>query len=113
MQPAAECGFAVDFRQSNHEGTLVDAIQERRTSAAGIVINLAAYIHTSVAIHDALATVTGPVVEVHLSNIHRREPWRHHSYVSSVADAVIMGCGIQGYTLAIRRIAGLLGAPTT
>jgi 3-dehydroquinate dehydratase II len=104
---AAEAGFDVDFRQSNHEGVLVDAIQELRESAAGIIINPAAFTHTSVAIHDALATVKGPIIEVHLSNIHRREPWRSHSYVSSVADAVIMGCGIQGYALAILRVASL------
>jgi len=104
---AAEAGFAVDFRQSNHEGVLVDAVQELRQSTAGIIINAAAFTHTSVAIHDALATARCPVIEVHISNFHRREPWRKHSYVSSVADAVIMGCGIQGYALAILRVASL------
>lgn len=104
---ASESGLQVDFRQSNHEGVLVDAIQELRTTVAGIVINPAALAHTSVAIHDALEVVDVPVVEVHISNVHRREEWRHHSYVSLVADAVIMGCGIEGYALAVRRIANL------
>lgn len=106
---AADAGYVLDFRQTNHEGVLVDAIQEVRTSAAGVVINAAALTHTSVAVHDALATVAGPVVEVHLSNIHRRERWRRHSYVSDVADAVIVGCGIQGYAFAVQRIARLVG----
>lgn len=105
-----ETGFALDFRQSNHEGVLVDVIQELRAGVAGIVINPAALTHTSVAIRDALATVSAPVLEVHLSNIHRREEWRHHSYVSGVADAVIIGCGIQGYAFAVQRVVALAGA---
>ena len=98
---AAEHGLTVDFRQSNHEGELVDWIQEARTSHAGILINPAAYSHTSVAIRDALSAVVRPIVEVHISNIHRREPFRHHSHVSAVADAVIAGAGVLGYELGV------------
>ena len=106
---AAEHGRGVDFRQSNHEGALVDWIQQARTEHAGIVINPAAYSHTSVALHDALAALDGkPIIEVHISNIHKRERFRHHSYVSSVADGVIAGCGVQGYALAVARVCALL-----
>jgi 3-dehydroquinate dehydratase-2 len=105
---AAELGLALDFRQSNHEGALVDWIQEARGAAAGIVINPGAYTHTSVAILDALNAYEGPVIEVHISNIHKREAFRHRSYVSLRADGVIAGCGTQGYLLALRRIATLL-----
>jgi len=101
-------GLAVDFRQSNHEGELVTWIQEALGSADAIVINPAAYSHTSVAIHDALRAVALPVVEVHLSNIHTREPFRHHSYVSSVAKGVICGFGATGYRLALIALAGEL-----
>ncbi|MSU89174.1 type II 3-dehydroquinate dehydratase [Rhodobacteraceae bacterium 2CG4] len=101
-------GLEVDFRQSNHEGELVGWIQQARQSAAGIVINPAAYSHTSVAIFDALNMFDGPVVEVHISNIHRREAFRHHSFVSSRADAVIAGAGTQGYRFGIERVAALL-----
>jgi 3-dehydroquinate dehydratase-2 len=100
----------VDFRQSNHEGVLIDWIQEARTGHDGVIINPAGYSHTSVALHDALALLEGkPVLEVHISNIHKRESYRHHSYVSSVADGVIAGCGVQGYALAIARVCTLLG----
>lgn len=108
---AGEYGLDVDFRQSNHEGELVDWIQQSRTSAAGIVINPAAYTHTSVAIRDALEIVTCPVVEVHLSNIHQRESFRHHSYVSAVADGVIAGLGAHGYVLAVDAVATLRAHP--
>ncbi|WP_255952579.1 type II 3-dehydroquinate dehydratase [Streptomyces odontomachi] len=102
-------GGTVDARQSNHEGELVDWIQEARQGHIGIVINPGAYSHTSVAILDALHACDGmPVMEVHLSNIHRREEFRHHSYVSRRADGVIAGCGIQGYAFAIQRIAALV-----
>ena len=94
-------GVVVESAQSNHEGELVDWIQEARTSHAGILINPAAYSHTSVAIRDALSAVGRPIVEVHISNIHRREPFRHHSHVSAVADAVIAGAGVQGYELGV------------
>ena len=96
-----------DFRQSNHEGELVDWIQEAREKACGIAINPAAYTHTSVAILDALSAFEGPVIEVHISNIHKREAWRHHSYVSLRADGIIAGLGIEGYAAAVRRICNL------
>ncbi len=105
---AGELGLETVFRQSNHEGEIVDWIQEARGKAGGIVINPAGYTHTSVAIFDALSAFEGTVVEVHVSNIHRREPWRHHSYVSLRADAVIAGCGTDGYGFALRRISKLL-----
>ncbi len=107
---ADELGLAVDFRQSNAEGVLVDWIQEARETAAGIVINPGAYSHTSIAILDALNACTFPVLEVHVTNIHRREPFRHHSYVSLRADGVIAGFGTEGYLLALRRLASLLAA---
>lgn len=98
---AAEAhGWTVDCVQSNHEGDLIDAIHAARGTADGIIINPAAYSHTSVAIPDALAGVELPVVEVHLSNIHRREEFRHHSFVSAVAQVVICGAGISGYRMA-------------
>ncbi|MEO7059827.1 MAG: type II 3-dehydroquinate dehydratase [Lapillicoccus sp.] len=104
-------GFDVDFRQSNHEGDLVTSAQEVR-GAAGIVINAGAYTHTSIAIRDALAMARGPVVEVHLSNVHAREGFRHHSYLSDIATAVIVGCGPQGYEFAISVIATAVAAAT-
>lgn len=104
---AAELGVLVRFRQSNHEGQIVDWIHEARETAAAIVINPAAYTHTSVAILDALKAFDGPVIEVHISNVHQRESFRHHSYVSLRADGVIAGCGTEGYLLAMRRVASL------
>ncbi|SHJ06715.1 type II 3-dehydroquinate dehydratase [Wenxinia saemankumensis] len=104
-----ELGLAVHPEQSNHEGALVDRIQQARGAEAGIVLNPGAYSHTSLAILDALNAFEGPVIEVHISNIHRREAFRHHSYVSSRADAVIAGAGTEGYLLALRRMATLLG----
>ena len=106
---ADELGVAVEFRQSNHEGQLIDWIHAARGSAAGIVINPAAYTHTSVGILDALNAFDGPVIEVHISNVHKREAFRHHSYVSLRADGVIAGCGTEGYRLALRRIVTLAG----
>lgn len=97
--------LAVDFRQSNLEGELVTWIQEGRLTAAAIIINAAAYTHTSVAILDALQAFKGPIVEVHLSNIFRREAFRHHSFVSGVATGVICGLGAQGYLLALDAVA--------
>lgn len=105
---ASELGLGLRALQSNHEGVLVDAIQAARQDAAGIVINPAAYSHTSVAILDALNAFDGPVIEVHISNIHRRESFRHHSHVSARADAVIAGLGTEGYRAALRRMAQLL-----
>ncbi|PQO23139.1 type II 3-dehydroquinate dehydratase [Rhodobacteraceae bacterium WD3A24] len=107
---AAERGLETRLRQSNHEGELIDWIHAAREGASGIVINPAAFTHTSVALLDALNTFEGPVVEVHISNIHKRESFRHHSYVSLRADGVIAGCGVGGYVLAIRHVASLLGA---
>jgi 3-dehydroquinate dehydratase-2 len=107
---AAGLGLDVRFAQSNHEGALVDLVQDARSSAAGIVVNPGALSHTSIALLDALHAFEGPVIEVHISQIHRREAFRHHSYVSQRADGVIVGCGTEGYGLALRRIASLLGA---
>ena len=94
-------GLAIEFRQSNHEGELIDWIQQARSRAAGIIINAGGYSHTSVAIPDALLGVGLPVIEVHLSNIFAREPFRHHSHVSAVAKGVICGLGGQGYIVAL------------
>lgn len=105
---AAGHGWTAECVQSNHEGALIDAIHGARGTAAAIVINPGAYSHTSVAIRDALAGVMLPVVEVHISNIHKREEFRHHSYISGVADAVIVGAGITGYKLAFDYLAGRL-----
>lgn len=105
---AEDLGLELRFEQSNHEGELVDLIQAARTTAAGILINPAAYTHTSIAIHDALEAVGIPVVEVHLSNIHRREEFRHVSYVSKVADAVIAGAGGHGYLLGLEHLAMMI-----
>ncbi|WP_150496371.1 type II 3-dehydroquinate dehydratase [Roseibium aquae] len=98
------------FFQSNAEHELIDWIQEAREAAAGIIINPAAYSHTSIAILDALRACSFPVLEVHVSNIHQREPFRHHSHMSARADGVIVGCGTQGYELAVLRMARLLSA---
>ena len=100
-------GFAIRQRQSNHEGQLVDWIHEAREDACGIVLNAGAYTHTSVAILDALNTFDGPVIEVHISQVHKREAFRHRSYVSMRADGVIAGLGIEGYAAAVRRICQL------
>ncbi|GGO85884.1 3-dehydroquinate dehydratase [Marinobacterium nitratireducens] len=100
-QSARESGFTIEFFQSNHEGAIVDKIHEAREKAAGIIINPAAYTHTSVAILDALNTFDAPVVEVHISNVHKRESFRHHSYVSLRADGVIAGLGTRGYLAAL------------
>ena len=105
----ADLGLDVVFHQSNHEGAIIDMIHEARQAAQGIVINAGAYTHTSVAILDALNSFDGPVVEVHISNIHQREAFRHHSYISARAEAMIAGCGTQGYLLALRYLAAHLG----
>jgi 3-dehydroquinate dehydratase-2 len=102
-------GLAIDFRQSNHEGEIVGWLQEARASHAGIVINAGAYTHTSIAILDALQLAELPAIEVHLSNIFRREEFRHHSYVSLAARAVICGLGSAGYRLALEALAEILG----
>ncbi|MBB2991363.1 3-dehydroquinate dehydratase-2 [Mycolicibacterium iranicum] len=105
---ATAAGLKVRAVQSNHEGVLVDAIHAARTDCVGIVINPAAYSHTSVAIADALRSVGLPVAEVHLSNIHAREEFRHHSYVSAVADMVVAGAGPLGYEMAVQYLADRL-----
>ena len=105
---AGNLGLTVKPLQSNHEGQLVDWIQEARLNGSAIILNPGAYSHTSVAILDALNTFDGPVIEVHISNIHKREAFRHHSFVSSRADGVIAGCGTEGYLLALRRVANQL-----
>ena len=103
-------GMAARCHQSNREYELIDWIHDARDSAAAIVINPGAFTHTSIAILDALNAYDGPVIEVHISNIHKRETFRHHSYVSARADGVIAGCGTDGYLLALRRIASILKA---
>ena len=108
VELGATLGLTVTCFQSNAEYELIDAIQNARNDADAIVINPAGYSHTSVAIFDALMMFDGPVIEVHVSNIHAREPFRHHSYVSSRANAVIAGCGVQGYSFAIQRADALL-----
>jgi 3-dehydroquinate dehydratase-2 len=105
---AEELGLRVKALQSNHEGQLVDWVQEARGISAGIIINPGAYSHTSIALLDALNAYEGPVLEVHISNIHKREAFRHHSYISQRADGVIAGFGTEGYLLALRRMASLL-----
>ena len=107
---AGELGLSTRFLQSNHEGALVDWVQEARSEAAGLIVNAGALTHTSIALLDALHAYEGLVVEVHISQVHRREAFRHHSYVSQRADAVIVGCGTQGYLFGLRRIAALLAA---
>ncbi|ANI00124.1 type II 3-dehydroquinate dehydratase [Pseudomonas koreensis] len=101
---AEEFGLAVEFRQTNHEGELLDWIHAARGRCAGIVINPAAWTHTSVAIRDALVASELPVIEVHLSNVHAREPFRHHSFVSAIATAVMCGFGSHGYRLALEHL---------
>jgi 3-dehydroquinate dehydratase-2 len=108
LERAAELGLALDFRQSNHEGQLIDWIQEARQTADGIVVNAGAFTHTSIALLDALKAAELPVVEVHLSNIYRREEFRHNSYISRAANGVICGFGLHGYELALAAMARLL-----
>ena len=103
----AEIGLEIVFRQSNREYEIIDWIHEARERADAIVINPAAFTHTSVAILDALHTFEGPIIEVHISNVHKREAFRHHSYVSTIASGVIAGFGVQGYDLALQRVARL------
>lgn len=111
---SARFGVDIVFRQSNHEGQLIDWIQEAQAKqVAGLVINPAGYTSTSIAILDALLTLSMPVIEVHITNIHQRESFRHVSFVSKAAKAVIAGFGIEGYALAIIGLAGLVGAKET
>jgi 3-dehydroquinate dehydratase-2 len=108
---ASALGLALEFRQSNHEGELIDWIQEAGAKrAAGIVLNAGGYTHTSVAIRDAVAAVSVPLIEVHISNIFARDAFRHHSHIAPVAKASLCGFGIAGYALAIDGLAALIGA---
>jgi 3-dehydroquinate dehydratase-2 len=109
---AAACteGISIRLLQSNHEGQIIDWIHEARQDACGIVINPGAFTHTSIAILDALNTFEGPVIEVHISQVHKREAFRHHSYVSHRSDAVIAGLGIEGYVAGVRRVCQLVAA---
>ncbi len=105
---AQKHGFALEFRQSNREGELIDWIHEARAKkAAGIIINAGGYTHTSISIHDALLAANAPVIEVHITNIHARESFRHHSFVAMASKASICGFGIEGYALAIAGLAAL------
>lgn len=104
----ASLGADVESFQSNAEGEIVDRIQEAYGRVSGLIINPAAYTHTSVAIRDALAMLSCPIVEIHLSNIHKREPFRHHSYVSGVADGIIAGFGARGYTMALKAVLDMI-----
>jgi 3-dehydroquinate dehydratase II len=102
-------GIALDFRQSNHEGVLIDWIQEARRESGGLIINGAGLTYTSIAILDALLALGKPIIEVHMSNIYQREPFRHHSYISKAATGIVAGLGAVGYELAISAMARLLG----
>ena len=105
---AQPLGFGIEFRQSNHEGVIVDWIQEAGAQkAVGIVFNPGGLTHTSVSCHDAIKGISVPTIECHISNIHAREPWRNHSYISFAAKSVICGFGIQGYALAIDGLAAM------
>lgn len=105
---AQAVGLEISFRQTNHEGQLVDWIQEAVAAASGIIINPAAYTHTSVAILDALKNVSGPIIELHISNPHQREEFRHRSFVTPVATATLAGFGVYGYGLAVEAMAHLI-----
>ncbi|MEX0922961.1 MAG: type II 3-dehydroquinate dehydratase [Rhodovibrionaceae bacterium] len=107
---AAQLGLGVDFRQSNAENQLIEWIQGAAEDFDALILNAGAYTHTSVAILDALQAVDLPLIEVHLSNIYKREAFRHHSYISQAADGVICGLGMEGYLLALRALAGKLGS---
>ena len=105
-----ELGLEVETRQTNHEGVLVDCLNQAADEEIAIVLNAGALTHTSIALHDALYAFDGPVIEVHISQVHKREAFRHRSYVSLRADAVIVGAGTEGYLLALRRVATLVGS---
>lgn len=112
LEACAAHGFTLDFRQSNHEGELVDWIQaagkaQAAGTVAGVVLNAGAYTHTSIALHDAIKGAGVTVIELHISNVHAREAFRHHSYISPVAKAVMAGLGVQGYPLAIAALAAI------
>lgn len=102
----AELGLEVDVRQTDHEGEMISWLHEAADAAAPVVLNAGAWTHYSIAVRDAATQLTTPLVEVHISNVHTREPFRHHSYISAIASGVIVGLGIEGYLLALRWIAG-------
>ncbi|KAJ5894020.1 hypothetical protein N7495_005711 [Penicillium taxi] len=102
---AKSLGATLEHFQSNHEGAIVDRIQAARGNVDGIIINPGAYTHTSVAIRDALLGVSIPFIELHVSNVHAREPWRHHSYFSDKASGIIVGLGVHGYKVAVEHVA--------
>lgn len=108
IETAAALGLDLDFLQSNHEGQIIDWIQAARMDAQGIIINAAGLTYTSVAILDALLAFDGPIIECHMSNIWKREPFRHHSYVSRAATGVIAGLGLRGYLLALNAMKGMI-----
>lgn len=108
QRTAAELGLRIDFRQTNSEGTLVDYLHEARTQAQAIIINPAAYSHTSIAVHDALHACDMPIYEVHISNTWKRDSFRHTDYVAIVATGQLNGLGINGYALALRQVAAVL-----
>jgi 3-dehydroquinate dehydratase II len=108
---ASEINLKLDFRQSNHEGQIVDWIQEAMGKAQGVIINGAGLTYTSIAILDALLAFPGPIVEVHMSNIYRREPFRHHSFISKAATGIVAGLGADGYELALEAMRRLLDRP--
>jgi 3-dehydroquinate dehydratase-2 len=102
----AELGLDVDVRQTDHEGVMISWLHEAADTATPVVLNAAAWSHYSIALRDAAAQLPAPLVEVHISNVHAREPFRHHSYISAIAAGVIAGLGVEGYPLALRWIAG-------
>jgi 3-dehydroquinate dehydratase-2 len=113
---AAKLGCEIDFRQSNHEGVLIDALQEagrgvKTGDVLGVVFNPGAYTHTSVALHDAIKGAEVPVIETHISNVHARETFRHHSYISPAAAGIVVGFGVDGYAIAIEGLVRKLGRP--
>ena len=105
----AELGLEVEVRQTDHEGVMVNWLHEAADAATPVVLNAAAWTHYSIALRDAAAQLTAPLVEVHISNVHAREPFRHHSHISAIASGVIVGLGVEGYALALRWIAGHAG----
>ena len=111
-EAAGRHGIDIDFRQSNHEGALIDALHDARDRGhAGAVVNAGAYTHTSVALHDAIKAIGLPVIEVHLSNVHAREAFRHHSYLAPACVGVVAGFGVASYTMAIDGLAAKVSAP--
>ncbi len=106
QQAGAELGLEVDVRQTDHEGGMLSWLHEAADTASPVVLNAGAWTHYSIAVRDAAAQLSAPLVEVHISNVHAREPFRHHSYLSAIASGVIVGLGVEGYLLALRWIAG-------